>query len=343
MNDRTVDYAALSGIIFLICIIIVFELIPTKEINNKTVNQVQLTKSENITGEKHRVSMGMNHEDNIEIPLPDSVGYEDINVTYDIIEKRVNIRFNLDSENIDVTKVINTTGKTTGISYKSENGKMNIEMILNDYYQTKWDVDNGWLYVRFFAIDRSRPLVLIDPGHGGFDVGANVNNIYEKDINLAVCRKIEELNEGSGIQIFSTRGDDTYHSVEERAAFANSFSPDLFVSVHINWYQDSTINGTSVLYNSVNGEAFGTSYWLANILQKNVVKSLGTYDMGLEDGKSIYVVRFVNVPSALVELGFITNQADLQILTSEDGKRKSAAGVYEGIRQALKEMGKIQN
>ena len=343
MNDRTVDYAALSGIIFLICIIIVFELIPTERVNTKTVNQVHLTKNEDNNGEGHHISMEMNRDDNMEIPLPDSIDYDDIDVTYDIIEKRVNIYFELNKDNIDVTKVINTTDKTEGISYKSENGKLNIEIILNDYYQTKWDVNNGWLYVRFFPIDRSKPVVVIDPGHGGFDVGANVNNIYEKDINLSVCRKIEEMNAGSDIQIISTRGEDYYHSVEERAAFANTFSPDLFVSVHINWYQDAGINGTSVLYNSVNGEAFGTSYWLAGILQKNVVKSLGTFDMGLEDGKSIYVVRYVNVPSALVELGFITNQSDLQILTSEDGKRKSAAGVYEGIRQALKEMGKIQN
>ncbi|MBQ5475501.1 MAG: hypothetical protein IIT65_12680, partial [Lachnospiraceae bacterium] len=137
MNDRTVDYAALSGIIFLICIIIVFELIPTERVNTKTVNQVYLTKNEDNNGEGHHISMEMNRDDNMEIPLPDSIDYDDIDVTYDIIEKRVNIYFELNKDNIDVTKVINTTDKTEGISYKSENGKLNIEIILNDYYQTK--------------------------------------------------------------------------------------------------------------------------------------------------------------------------------------------------------------
>lgn len=333
MENKTVDSALFAGIIFLICIVVAFQISPGIEASEEKSQIIE--QREVVIADEDIIEFI--HDDDLEIPLPENITSDEIIVNYDFIEKRVNVGFEAEKQNFDVSTVVNKTGKTSRITYNSDSGKMNIEIGITGYYKAEWIVDERILHLRLVDIDRSKPIVLIDPGHGGNDVGANVGDVFEKDINLSVCKKIINLNK-ENIQLFLTRTEDYYHSVEERANFANEFAPDLFVSVHTNWYDNSEVNGTSVLYNSLNGTEKGTSYWLANILDNAVSKSMGTADMGLEDGKSIYVVRYTNMPAALVEMGFITNPTEFNILVSEDGRNNAAKGIYEGIIKAINEL-----
>lgn len=341
MEELTVRTATISSIVFLLLIIIVFEIssgYSTKIHAKEPGNQAIVTSEDN----KEEPVMEMNPDDNLVIPVPDSVAKEDVTVTVDMIVKAVNINFNVNGTTFDVANVINTAAQISQISYQSEKDTISIDILLNDYYETVWCFKDGNLYMRFLPIDRNMPVIMIDPGHGGSDVGANINGIFEKNITMSVCRKLKELSVNQPFKLYFTREGDLYRSVEERAEYANIIQPDLFVSVHVNWYEDSAINGTSVLYNSLNGAEMNSSNWLASILDEEVTKSMGTGDMGLVDGKSIYVVRYTKAPAALVELGFITNQADFNLLVSEEGQSNAAEGLFNGIKRALHEQGKIE-
>lgn len=307
MEELTVRTATISSIIFLILIIAVFEFSSghSTKIHAKEPNDLAIGVSDKGREEQ---TIEMDPEDNLVIPVPGTVAEKDVAITADMISKSVNVSFSVNGTTFDVAGVTNTASQIAQISYRSEKDIISIDIALNDYCETVWCFKDGNLYMRFFAFDKSGITVLADPGHGGSDAGANINGIFEKNITMEVCRKLKALCANQPFKIYFTREGDLYRAVEERAEFANTIQPDLFVSVHVNWYDDPAVRGTSVLYNSLDGTGISSSYWLASILHDEVKGSLGIGDMGLTDGKSIYVVRYTNAPAALVELGFLRDR-----------------------------------
>lgn len=341
MDELTVKTATVSSILFLILILFVFEISSGygSEIHAKEPAEVENT----LVGKKdEEPAIEMNPNDNLVVPIPDSVSDDNVNISVDMISKKVNISFNVSGSTFDVANVINTALQIQQITYQSDNDVVSVAIQLKDYYETVWCFLDGKLYMRFLPIDRSVPIVVVDPGHGGSDVGADKGGIYEKNITMSVCRKLKAIAYNQPFKVYFTREGDLYPTVEERAAFANIIQPDLFISVHANWYDDPSVNGTSVLFNSLNGTDINSSYWLAGIMNDEVRKAMGTADMGLLEGNTIYVVRYTKVTAALVELGFMTNESDLNIMTSEEGQNNAAKGIYNGIVRALKELGKIK-
>ena len=340
MDELTVRTATISSILFLILIIVVFEVSSGygSKIHAKEPGDTVIVTSDEKQEEQ---TIEMNPDDNLVIPIPGTVSKENVTITVDTIGKAVNINFNVNGATFDVANVTNTAAQIAQIEYRSEKDIISIDIVLNDYYETVWCFKDGNLYMRFLAIEKNTAIVMIDPGHGGSDAGANINGIFEKNITMSVCRKLKEMAVNQPFKLYFTREGDLYRAVEERAGFANIIQPDLFVSVHVNWYDDSAVNGTSVLYNSLNGTEIRSSNWLASILDEEVTKSMGIGNKGLVDGKSIYVVRYTKVPAALVELGFMSNEADLNMLTSEEGQNNAAKGLLNGINRALHELGRI--
>lgn len=340
MEELTVKTATISSIIFLILVILIFEMSSGAD---TTIHADEMNVSADLKSEhnEEEMIMEMNPEDNLEVPLPDTVSKDDVTISINMISKMVHISFSVKGGTFNVAGVVNTASQISQISYQSDNGMISIDISLNDYYETVWCLKEKRLYMRFLSLEKEKPVVIVDPGHGGTDVGADQNGTYEKNITMSVCRKLKKLTMNEEFKIYLTREGDCYPAVEERAAFANTLQPDLFVSVHANWYDDPSINGTSVLYNSLNGTEMNSSYWLADILDEEVHKSMGTVDMGLVEGNSIYVVRYTKVPAALVELGFMTNESDFSILISEEGQNNAANGLYKGIKRALCELGKV--
>jgi N-acetylmuramoyl-L-alanine amidase len=94
-------------------------------------------------------------------------------------------------------------------------------------------------------IDSSRPLVVIDPGHGGRDPGAGAGAIKEKDLTLAIARALrDELLSGGGVRVALTRGDDRYLFLGERASIARRLGADLFISIHADSSVEETTGAT---------------------------------------------------------------------------------------------------
>ncbi len=126
-------------------------------------------------------------------------------------------------------------------------------------------------------------VVVLDPGHGGIDVGASGNGIIEKYVNLSIAQYCKaELEKYVGVKVYMTRSSDIYVDLDARAAYASSKSADLFISIHNNASTSSEANGASVYYpNSSYKPLLGASGKnLAAAIQKRLV-ALGLSDSGI--------------------------------------------------------------
>lgn len=151
--------------------------------------------------------------------------------------------------------------------------------------------------------------VFIDPGHGGSDYGAiGVNNILEKDINLQVAKKVVELLEKQGLEVKLGRDTDKTICLNERTTMANNWKADCFVSIHCNACNKKTkgletysLNEkTSNLAKDVHAEVLNTKAY--------------TIDRGTKTA-NFYVLRNTSMRACLIELAFIDNVEDIELLT----------------------------
>jgi N-acetylmuramoyl-L-alanine amidase len=174
--------------------------------------------------------------------------------------------------------------------------------------------------------------VVIDPGHGGMDPGAEgASGRAEKDFSLQLSLQVKELLEQeSNIEVNMTRSDDEFiSSVEyERAEFANALGADLFVSIHGNTYSDPDVSGTETYYYDEE------SLPLATVLHRHVVEAAGFRDRGVKQ-ESYFVLRETTMPAALIEVGYLTNPQDEQRMWEEDFQRQVAASIAEGIKEYI--------
>ncbi|MFZ3372138.1 MAG: N-acetylmuramoyl-L-alanine amidase [Desulfitobacteriaceae bacterium] len=181
--------------------------------------------------------------------------------------------------------------------------------------------------------------IAVDPGHGGKDTGAiGVSGIYEKNNTLPVALALADLLRAAGAQVILTRSTDTpptgsqyaqLPDLEARVALANTGRAELYVSIHNDSFSNPEVGGTSTFYSSDNPQA-DKSKQLAQNIQKEVLKQLGLSDRGVKD-TNFYVNKHPNMPAALVELGFISNPSEGKLLSSLDGQKKAALGIYRGI------------
>jgi len=190
-----------------------------------------------------------------------------------------------------------------------------------------------------FSRDRSLAgkTITIDAGHGGPEPGAiSPWGDKEKDFTLGIALKVQRYLEALGATVIMTRygdyspGSDWGRSVDElaaRASLANTNKADLFVSIHINSYaQDTTVSGVMGFYraNSASSKA------LAQALANAVSKSTGLRFIDVQVGP-YYVLNHTNMPAALVEVGFMTNWADVSALRQDSFKDLAGRGIVSGI------------
>jgi N-acetylmuramoyl-L-alanine amidase len=132
------------------------------------------------------------------------------------------------------------------------------------------------------------------------------------------------------------RDDDSYVGLYERAYIANDLNASLFLCVHNNAY-DSSAHGTETLYTPNSTTSF-SSYRFAQIIQEEMVNTLGTYDRGLDSRPGLVVLKATKMPAALAEVAFITNTADRNKLISNAFKQKAAEALCESVIRALGEL-----
>ncbi len=172
--------------------------------------------------------------------------------------------------------------------------------------------------------------IVIDPGHGGRDPGAvGITGYFEKTVNMAVANELAPMLRAAGAKVLMTRWSDWNPTLWERVNLANSNGADVFVSIHANAHTQSWANGTETYYNSWNGSS-SRSRILAQQLQRELVSALGLRDIGIKTA-NFYVITNTRMPSALVELGFLSNRHDESVLRQPQTHRRAAEALHRGL------------
>jgi N-acetylmuramoyl-L-alanine amidase len=279
-------------------------------------------------------------KERIIIKLPSGVNENNTKINKDLINKKICVTFPKGPSEYDFSNIKVDNVNIINVYHSIDNDMVNIELQCAKVMDCMPCFDNGELFLDLFKPSEvEMPVVVIDPGHGGYDVGATAKGIYEKDIDLEICLMLKQLLDSENILVYYTRLDDSYPTVEERVDFANEIMPDLFISVHSNAFEDSSISGTSVLYNTKDKNE-KNSLWLSKIMCEKLIESCNTYDKGVIAGNEIHIVRNSKTPIALLEIGFMSNPEDFEMITSTSGQIKIARGIYNGIIRALTELGK---
>ncbi len=186
-----------------------------------------------------------------------------------------------------------------------------------------------------FRKSPSGSTVILDPGHGGSDPGAiGPSGIKEKDVNLAIALKTAEILEAQGVNVILTRTGDTFVELVDRPNAAGPKPVDVFVSIHSNANNLSSVNGTSVYYLRENAPGFDQdrlqSMYLAQRIQAALVDTIKRQDRGILQANFLVLVRS-EAPAALVETAFISNPEEEKLLADRDFQEKAAEAISRGI------------
>lgn len=153
----------------------------------------------------------------------------------------------------------------------------------------------------------------INAGHGGKDPGAVGNGLREKDITLKVALKLGEQLRSCGFIVSFTRINDAYVPLLEIARRANHEKADLFISIHCNAAANAAASGLETLVYSINGE----NEKAARLVQGDLVRTTGMKDRGLKARPDLAVLNSTEMTAMLVELGFVSNRQDAQMLEQD--------------------------
>ena len=171
-------------------------------------------------------------------------------------------------------------------------------------------------------------LVVLDPGLGGSASGAVYGGVAEKDLNLAIASQAARLLEEAGLTVLMTRRDDQDVSLYRRSGLANTYGADLFVSVHCN---ASLTNPEARGVYTAAADRQGEGWVLAEVLRQTMMAAAGAEDMGTEPRPNLAVLRTAQAPAALVECGYMSTPAELELLCQPDYQLQLAQGIAEGV------------
>ncbi|MGM9581936.1 MAG: N-acetylmuramoyl-L-alanine amidase [Anaerovibrio sp.] len=182
-------------------------------------------------------------------------------------------------------------------------------------------------------------IIALDAGHGGSDVGAiGPTGVTEKGVTLRVATELQKRLVKEGATVLMTRSTDTEVSpkkakasdIEElqaRCDVGNDKNADIFISLHMDSFTNSSPSGTTGYY-YVNGSKAGQR--LAKELSEGIVAALGTGNRGTKSC-NFYVVKHTTMPAALIEMAFISNDKEERLMNSDEGVKKAAEGLVNGL------------
>lgn len=190
--------------------------------------------------------------------------------------------------------------------------------------------------------------IVIDPGHGGPDGGAvGSDQTQEKDIALAVSKKLRDYLQQAGGFIHLTREEDKdlahtdtkglsnrkSEDIRNRLNFIHDKDPDLFVTIHLNAIPSPRWSGAQTFYYPQMDE----SKHLAKMIQAELVRNLENTDRAALAINGIYLLKHAEVPGSLVEIGFLSNERERELLKQDEYQNQVAGSIYLGILRYLTE------
>ena len=284
-------------------------------------------------------------KDILTIPLPKNVSSDDIVLEDRYIDHELLIHINSREEGfyLDTPVVTGLDSIESAVCICENNtGSVCLDFKMNDLYANESLLtDQGTIEVSFFKPqDRYERIVVVDPVGGGSDLGDVSGDVCEKDVALLVAKELKFVAEkdiGVRTKIYFTRLEDEELSADRRSEFVRETGAQLFVRLGVGDSDDANVSGVMTGYNDSfflrglnNGE-------FADILEKNCVAMMNCNAAGCEALED-EVLAGCTIPAAKVDVGFVSNQQDINNMTQKAYARKAAEGVYRGILEAFKEM-----
>lgn len=177
--------------------------------------------------------------------------------------------------------------------------------------------------------EQKQELIVIDPGHGGVDEGCTNGAVLEKDINLEIAKLAETKLEELGYRVILTREEDGYITKEDRVQMANELGADLYVSIHQNTYEDPEVAGIETWYDSTGLSE--ESERLAKLVHYETLLATEGRARELVDSTELYITGETQMPSCLIETGFLSNPEELALLSDPEYQDELAEGIVTGI------------
>ncbi|CAM3973194.1 N-acetylmuramoyl-L-alanine amidase CwlD [Cohnella lubricantis] len=194
----------------------------------------------------------------------------------------------------------------------------------------------------FWTTPLTGKVIALDAGHGGVDGGASSRDgIIEKDINLAIVLYLRDYLQQAGALVYLTREGDydlagsgvqgyskrKTEDLKARVKTIQDRRADLVVSVHLNSVPSSKWSGAQSFYYSGSKEG----QRLATAIQQEIKESLGNTTRTAIANDKVYLLNTLTMPTALVEIGFLSHPEESQLLADETYQKKVAASLYRGI------------
>ena len=192
-------------------------------------------------------------------------------------------------------------------------------------------------------------IIVLDAGHGGIDPGAmnKDNTILEKDINLEITKKLRDLLESSGATVIMTREKDVSlyqedgnktirqkynENLKNRKKIIDESNADIFVSIHLNAFEQSKYSGAQTFYPKGKDDGKELAQFIQDELKRVVDKE---NNRKIKPRDDIYLLKNTNMPSVLIECGFLSNEKESQLLADSKYQDKIAWAIYVGIQKYL--------
>lgn len=192
-------------------------------------------------------------------------------------------------------------------------------------------------------------MIMLDPGHGAQDNGAQGRIYKEKDLALQMAQKLRAALLAKGYSVIMTRDRDVYPSLEDRVDLCKKVHPDLYISVHCNASTDKNVNGIETYcptpakapstgdskpgYNAYTANAFDkNNYRLAFEVQQALVSNTKAFDKGVKHAR-FFVIKNATCPAILVETGFISNPSEERNLASAGRQSATISAIVSGIER----------
>lgn len=185
--------------------------------------------------------------------------------------------------------------------------------------------------------------IVLDAGHGIPDEGAqSANGLTEANINLKITLKVQKLLENSGATVILTRSDENaiyeidakttsqmkVSDIKNRVKIGNNSSADIFVSIHLNKFSESKYYGWQTFYRNGDDNSKNLATEIQNNLNNNMKKENNRVPHTLSN---VYIMKNVEIPTTIVECGFLSNPEEEAALQTNEYQDKLAWSIYNGI------------
>jgi len=198
-------------------------------------------------------------------------------------------------------------------------------------------------YISTVSLPVTEKVIVIDAGHGIPDEGAQSSKgTTEAETNLKIALKLQNLLEQSGSTVILTRSDENaiydidsktlrqkkISDIHNRVKIGNESSADIFVSIHLNKIPQSQYDGWQTFYKEGNEQGAKLAKEIQNSLNETIEKDNNRIAKSIDN---VYIIKHVEIPTTIVECGFLSNPDEEQLLLNDDYQNKLAWGIYNGI------------